>query len=58
MRSDVLRNDVIVTGNGNCKFEFVKAIDPAEHGCFGSWERLSLQGHETSFTAFIWRTLL
>ena len=28
----VLRNDVIVTGNGNCKFEFVKAIDPAEHG--------------------------
>ena len=26
MRSDLLRNDVIVTGNGNCKFEFVKAI--------------------------------
>ena len=31
MRSDVLHNDVInyvsVTGSGNCKFEFVMAID-------------------------------
>ena len=28
MRSDVLRNDVIVTGNGNCKFEFVNGDRP------------------------------